>query len=826
MNGIAHDLRHALRQLRKNPGFFSVAVFTLALGIGANTAIFSMVDWLVLRPLPIKDPEQMNFLVFSGGGPNSEPQFSYPEFAEIQKQTADIFSGIAPLIFGGLEGSQNSPNGFTFDGITKPAQTVYVGGDFFSILGIKPHLGRFIVPAEGMAAGSDPVVVLSYNYWKARFHDDSSIVGKTAFINGQPVTVVGVAPKGFLGLTPIVETQAYLPLGMFSVEPGAPRGFLANPKVQNMIVVARTRHSANAQAMQSALRIVGARLLRQYPRESGNHDLTAKALRPPGLITGVNPLPKLAALFLTLAGMVLALACVNVANLFLVRAGIRQREMAVRAALGAGRLRLIRQLLTETLVLAALGCAAGVVLGLVGSRLLSALPFQSDLPLVLDFDFDWRVFAYAFAIALLTGIFVGVIPALRLSCGNLREVLHEGGRASTGGRQRMRSILVGIEVAGALTLLIVAGLLVRSLNGVQNADLGFDPRPVLNLTIDPNEIGYKKAQVEPLYREILERTRALPGVQSASLASAVPLSDSVFGTDLVIPGLDVPKGQPAPHAESNSVSTGYFQTMGMRLLRGRDLTDADNEKSNRVAVINQAMADLYWPGQDPVGRFVATSEDAAHPITIVGVVNNSRMSQLYGPYDRIFYLPIAQSYAAVQTLQVKTLQPPQTMIREIQQTVQSIAPAMPLYDVRTMQQSLHGMSGLFFFELGAGLAAALGSLGLILALVGVYGVMSYSVSQRTQEIGLRMALGAQRADILRMVGRRGLLIVGGGILIGLLAAFAVGRLVSDFLVGVTPGDPITYVCLSASLAMVALLAGYIPARRAANVEPIVALRYE
>jgi len=782
MNGIAQDLRHAVRQLRKNPGIFSMAVLTLALGIGANTAIFSMVDWLVLRPLPIKDPGQMNFLVISGGAANSEPQFSYPEFAEIRQQTGDVFSGMSTFIFGGLEGAQSSPTGLTWNGVTKPVQTVYVSGNFFSVLGVTPYLGRFVLPTEGMVAGADPVVVLSYNCWQSRFDGDRSVVGQMAWINGHAVTVIGVAPKKFLGLTPIVETEAYLPLGMFSIENGTARDFLTNPTVRNMIVFGRAKLGTNMEQIQSALRVVGTRLLRQYPRESAVHNLQAMAMRPPGLMTGVNPLPKLAALFLTLAGIVLALACVNVANLLLVRVGIRQREMAVRAALGAARGRLFRQLLTESLLLAGLGCVGGVVLGVGGSRLLSTVPLQSELPLILDFSLEWRVFAYAFAVAAVTGMVVGLVPALRLSRGNLREVLHEGGRTSTGGRQRMRSILVGVEVAGSLALLIVAGLLVRSLNGVQRSDLGFDPRPVLNLTVDPNEIGYKEAQAKPLFREILERTRALPGVQSASLASVIPLSESVAGADLIIPGNVVAKGQPPPHAENNSVSGGYFETMGMRLLRGRELSDADNEESARVAVINQAMAERYWPGQDPIGRSFAMLEDATHPITIVGIVKNSRMSQLYGAYDLIFYLPIAQNYAAVQTLQVRTKQSSQTMLHEIQEMVHSLAPAMPVYGVRTMTEALHGMNGLLLFEVGAGLAAALGSLGLTLAIVGVYGVMSYSVSQRTQEIGVRMALGAQRGDILRMVGRRGLLIVGTGLLVGLLAAFAVGHLVSDFLV--------------------------------------------
>ena len=826
MNGLIQDVRYALRQLRKSPGFFFIIVLTLGLGIGANTAIFSMVDWLVLRSLPIKDPKQMQVVAFARPGANPEIQFSYPEFLEIQKQTEDILSGVTPFIFGGLAGEQNSESGLTADGVTKPVQTAYVGGNFFSVLGITPAMGRFILSTEGKAAGADPVVVLSYSYWQTRFDGNPAIIGKAVSINGHPLTVIGVARKGFLGPTPLLDVQAYLPLSMFLIERGIAGDFLANPNTRTMTALARVRPGAGTKQIQSELAVVGKRLLKQYPRDRGIGDLYANPLRPPGILAGTNPFPKLAALFLTLAGLVLALACVNVANLFLVRAGARQREMAVRAALGAGSGRLVRQLLTESLVLAALGCGLGIAIGMSGSHLLGSVSPQSELPIVFDFDFNWRVFAYAFAAAVATAGFVVLVPALRVWRGNLREVLHEGGRTSTGGRQRLRGILVAAQVGGSLTLLIIAGLFVRSLRGVQNSDLGFDPRAVLNVTIDPNEIGYSETQGRAFYRAMLERTRALPGVQSASLASVVPLSDSVQGSDLVIPGYVTSSSQEAPHAESDAVSTDYFATMRIALNRGRDFTDADNENSPHVAVINQVMADRYWPGQEVLGKSFALSSDPKHPETIVGVVRNTRMSQLYGAFEPIFYLPVAQNYASTQTLQIRSERSVQDIVGGVREIAQSLAPAIPVYGVRTMTVALHGGNGLLFFEVGAGLAAALGMLGLILAVVGVYGVMSYAVSQRTQEIGIRMALGAQRRDILRMIGRQGVLIVASGVTVGWLAALAVGRLVSDFLVGVGPGDPLTYLGVSALLATIACLATYVPTRRAAKVDPMVALRYE
>ena len=818
MNGFAQDVRYAVRQLRKSPAFFSVVVLTLGLGIGANTAIFSMVDWLVLRSLPIKDPQQMHFLAFTRPGANSEIQFSYPELAEVQKQTRDVFSGITPFIFGGLAGAQNSQSGLTADGTTKAVQTAYVGGDFFSLLGITPAAGRFILSEEGKAAGADPVVVLSYNYWQTRFGGDPAIVGKAVSINGHPVTIVGVAPRAFLGPTPILEIQAYLPLSMFLIERGVAGDFLTNPSTRSMLALARVKPGASIKQVKPELAVVGQRLLKQY--------LQANPLRPPGIIDGPNPFPKLAALFLTLAALVLLLACVNVANLFLVRAAARQREMAVRAALGAGSGRLVRQLLTESLLVAALSCGFGVLLGLSGARLFSSVSLQTELPVTLDFEFNWHVFAYAFAVAAATAASVVVVPAARVRHGNLREVLHEGGRTSTGGRQRLRDVLVAVQVSGSLTLLIVAGLFVRSLRGVQSSDLGFDPQHILNLTLDPNEIGYAEPQGRNFYRAMLERARALPGVQSASLASVVPLSDSVQGSDLVIPGYATSANQEAPHAEVNAVSSDYFTTMHIALKRGRDFTDADNENSPHVAVINQAMAEHFWPGQDPLGKSFTLTSDLKHPATIVGVVQNSRMNQLYGDFEPIFYLPVAQSYVSTETLQIRSERSAQEMVAEVRAIAQSLAPAIPVYGVRTMTEALHGGNGLLFFEVGASLAAALGLLGLILAVVGVYGVMSYAVSQRTQEIGVRMALGAQRRDILRMIGRQGAVIVASGLSIGLLAALAVGRLVSDFLVGIGPSDPLTYLGVSLLLATVACVATYIPTRRAAKIDPMVALRYE
>jgi predicted permease len=811
------DIRFGARMLTKDPGFAAVAVLTLALGVGANTAIFSIVNGLMLRPLPISHPQQVTYL---------SDTLSYSEFAEIGAQTADVFSDEAGIIFGGVSGFENGTDGLTVDGKTEPIQTAFVTGNFFTMLGIAPLQGRLILPSEGVTAGADPVVVLGYRYWKARFRADPSIVGKKGTINGHPVTIVGIAPKGFQGITPIIEMQAYLPLGMATLDTDGSANFLSDPKVRDLLVVARLKAGISSDKAQPVLRVVGQRLLRQNPRTGEGSTLRAIPLRPPGMMNPPDLLPRIATLFLILPALVLILACINVANLLLVRATAREREMAVRTALGASRGRLIRQLLTESVLLSLLGCVAGLAIGMDASRAISALPLETELPIVLDFPLDWRVFAYGSGAALLTGIVAGLFPALRVSLGNLRDVLHASGRTSTGGRQRLRSILVAVQVGGSLALLIVAGLFLRSLRGTQKADLGFDPQNVLNLTLDPHEIGYDKKQGIAFYKELLRRVRSMPGVESASMASAIPLGETVSGDDLQVPGYQIAQAQPASHALYCAVSPGNFKTMGIPLLRGRDLRDTDGENAPQVAVINEAMANRFWPHQDPIGKQFLRSSDAKHPIEIVGVVKNTRLSQLYGPFEEAFYVPYAQSYTSSEIFQVRTTVDPQTMSRRIIDIAHSIDPTMPVSGVRTMARALRGINGLLLFELAAGLTGALGILGLTLAVVGVYGVMSYSVSRRTPEIGIRMALGAEPRQVLGMIFRQGSILIASGLMVGLLAAFAAGRLVSDFLVGITPNDPITYTGVSLLLTSIALLASYVPARRGTRVDPMVALRHE
>jgi predicted permease len=464
--------------------------------------------------------------------------------------------------------------------------------------------------------------------------------------------------------------------------------------------------------------------------------------------------------------------------------------------------------------------------GLAGTRAVSSLPLHTDLPIVLDFHFDWRVFVYAFAAALLAGLVAGIAPAWRITGGDLNPLLHGSGRTSTTGGHRFREGLVIAQVAGSLMLLIVAGLFVRSLLNVQGADLGFDPQHVLNITLDPRLAGYGQSRGYQSVANLLERIRALPDVQSASVAATVPMSGRNMGKAIEVEGPVASRGQQARGAGCNFISPGYFRTMHISLLRGREINETDTQSSPHVAVVNQAMAERFWPGKDPVGKQFRLKEDPSHPVEVVGVVRNSRTGGFPSPEGPFFYMPFAQKRMLPVTLQVRTAGDPESTAPAIIGLLRSLEPNMPLADVQTMTDAMETPNGLLLFKLGAGLAAAMGILGLILAIIGVYGVVSYVATLRTHEIGIRLALGAASGEILRMVLRQGLLILALGSGSGVLMALGLARVVGHFLVGVSPTDPLTYVVVSSLMLLAVLTASYIPARRATKVDPIVALRYE
>ena len=564
-----------------------MAVLTLALGIGANTAIFSVVNSILLRPLPVKNAGEILELAWQQKNSKPLEYFSYADYKDVRDQSSGTFSNVAVF--------QSNFDGLSTKGRADRVLTSYVTGNYFSMLGLKPAAGRLIEPSDGGPVSPDSVIVLSYAYWQAELGSEKSIVGKTVDVDGKPMKVIGIAPRAFHGTMPFVETQAYLPFSASGAQ-------LTNRAWRNLHVIARLKAGVTIANADSELRVIGQRLAIEDPKNDKDMAVSAypETMSQFGPTSG-GPLKLVSALFLALAGMVLLLACVNVASVLLASATARQREMALRAALGGTRVRLIRQLLTESLLLASLGGAAGIFVGLWSSVGLSAIPLNYGLPLLLDFSFDWRVFAYAFAAMIVAGILVGIVPALRASRQNIDAGLHNSASAAVSGRQRMRSALVVMQVAGSLMLLVIAGLFFRSLERAQHIDLGFNPNHLLNLSMDPHEVGYNDAQSREFYERLMQRVRVTPGVESAALAYTIPMRLYTLNSDdIEVPGYAPPPGQPAPFADFNMIAPGYFQTVGTPLLRGRDFTEADSEDAPQVAIVNEAMAE-FWHGEDPIG---------------------------------------------------------------------------------------------------------------------------------------------------------------------------------------------------------------------------------
>ena len=820
---LLQDLKYGLRMLAKNPGFTAVAVLTLALGIGPNMAIFRIVDHLLLQPLPVPNPEQIMFLAPTRKGATLQIyRLSYPDLVDYRKQSGT---------FSDLFGYSVNLAALSAEDRADQILTSYVTGNYFSGLGLLPAAGRFFLPGEGEKKGEAPELVLGYSYWQKRFGGNPGVVGKRVLVDGRPATVVGVAPRGFGGAFWAVEMDAYLPMtGFLGFDQGAD-GLAANRSARVLDVLGRLRPGVSLAQAQSSISVVAARLAAQYP--DSDRDITVRVMperraRPDPIVADIVPL--MASAFLALATLILLLACMNVANVLLARATVRQREMGIRAALGAGRGHLILLILTESILLALLGGTAGVILEQwANSALVSAIRSISPIPLRIDTSTDWRVFSYLVAVALFTGIAVGVWPALRASRADVNTVLREGGRSDSAGasHHRVRNALVVAQLAGSLVLLIVAGLFVRSLVRLERIDLGFDPHGVLNVTVDPHGIGYDESRTKGFYRELEVRARSLPGVQSVALASSVPMGYFTDARSVYVEGRPLAPGEQPPLVFFNRVDPSYFGTMRVPLLRGRAFAESDGEKAPLVAVVNQTMASRFWPNQDPIGKRFSVAGGNGPFVDVVGVVQDGKYSVLFlaepTPY---FYFPLSQNFTSMCTLQIRSSLPPESLIAPVRQEIRSLAPDLPIIDVRTMKESLGGTNGFFVFRMGASMAGVMGLLGLVLAVVGVYGVVSYTAAQRTREIGIRVALGAERRDILRLILRQGMALVLAGAFFGLVASLALTRTVTRLFVGVSATDPLTFAGVTILLAGVALWACYVPARRAMRVDPMVALRHE
>jgi macrolide transport system ATP-binding/permease protein len=815
------DARYGVRLLMKSPGFALVAIVTLALGIGANTAIFSLANALLFRPLPVAHADRLTVVAVQDRQDADPEQLSYRDYQDFRAQS-NVFTDMTGYLIG--------LSGLGYQGHADRVIMSFVPSNFFSMLGLRPAAGRLIAVGEGDQPNTGPVVVLGYSYWQHRFGGDPKIVGQTVTLDGQPVTVIGVVRKEFLGPYAVVDMDAYAPVGMVSSGNSRERSSVFTDRAdRDMRVLATLKPGVTVHGAEAALNVIAQGLAAAYPQTDKGMIVRVfpeRLTRPEPSVASTLPLVTM--VFLALVGLVLLVACVNLANLLLARSAARQKEIAIRAAMGAGRLRLIRQMLMEGLLLAAAGGAAGAALGTWVCQLLQDVRPLGDFPIRLGVAFDWRVFSYVAGLAAASGIVAGLVPALRATRGDLKVTLREGGRGVIGdaGKHVFRNGLVVAQVAGSLVVLVAAGLFVRSLTRTESVDLGFDMRHVLNVSLNPAFQGYDQPRAEALFRELLRRARAMPGVDSASLAFSAPFSYYGRGAEVYPEG--APGGPNARVLQShlNLISDDYFAVLRIPLVAGRDFGSADTSTSTKVAIVNQAFAQRFWQRGDVIGRRFRYQTATGPWVTVVGVARDSKVNDLTSPASAQFFVPQSQDYEPVHVLQLRTQAAPEALILAVEAQIHDLDPNLPVYDVSSMEGAMNGANGFFLYQVGAAIASALGGLGLLLAVVGVYGVVSYTASRRTHEVGVRMALGAQRSSIFGLVLRQAVVLVGSGVVLGLLVAFFVMRLLSSLLVGVTATDPVTFTSVAGLLLAVALVACYLPARRAAHVSPSTALRLE
>ena len=805
---IWQDLRFGARQLRKSPGFTAVALLSLALGIGANAVIFSLISTVLLRPLPIAHPEQV-FAVHQIKQRTSDSQsMSYPNYKDVRDRN-EVLSGMAVYRF--------APTSVSHNGTNERLWGYLVSGNYFDVLGVRPLLGRTFTAQEDRKQNANPVMVLSFGCWQRRFGADADIAGKTVLVNNHSFTVLGVARPEFSGTESVFAPEFWIPSMMQPwIEPQYP-GLEVRGDGQ-WFAIGRLKPGVTPAQATAQLNDVAAQLGKEYPDQDEGMGflLTPPGLIVPGLRDAVIAFS--GALMLTVA-LVLLIACTNLACLLLARAAQRRKEIAVRLALGATRVRLTRQLLTESVLLSLTGGALGLALGAFLMRAAQAAIPATDFGLILDLRLDWRVVCFVALLAVLTGIGFGLIPSLQASRANIVSTLQEN---TTGSRTRvwLRSALVTMQVALSLVLLITAGLTVRSLRHAEALGPGFNPDHAVIVSMDLGLQGYDEAKGQNFYRQIVERVRALPGVEGAVLASSLPLSLDVSTTSVYPEGQPKPPAGETPEAIYKEVGPNYFATMETSLVGGRDFSENDKDGGPGVVVINETMAQRFWPGQNPVGKRLVNGNSGL--VEVVGVARNGSYRNYGEPPQLVIFFPLTQRYSDDAVLVVRTMADPKSAIAAVRGEVQALDPTLPVYDAKTLAEHLD--VPLFPLHAAAAAVGTFGALALILAAIGIYGVMAFSVSQRTQEIGIRMALGARAVDVWSMVLRHGLRITIAGMVIGLICAFALSRVLANLLYGISATDPVLFLLISLLLAVVALAACFIPAHRATKVDPVIAIK--
>lgn len=806
------DLRYAARMLLRSPGFTAVAVLSLALGIGANTAIFSLVNLLLLRPLPVAKPEQL-VLLSNSGDAHSFPTFSYPNYKDFRDKN-DVFSGLVAYRF--------SPLSLSHDGVNEKLWGFTVSGNYFEVLGVNATLGRVIQPEDDRMAGAHPVTVLSDSCWRRRFGADPGVIGKNVIVNGKGYTVIGVAPRGFYGTEVIVAPEMWFPMAMQEqIEVGD--RWLDKRDKELIFLIGRLKPGVGVAQAQTALNAIAAQLEHEFPEINEGKRVT---LTTPGFAgRGFREaMLGFAVVLMVVVAFVLLLACLNLANLLLARAIERRKEISVRLAMGASRGRLVRQLMAESLLLSVAGGVLGCLPAFWLIRMAATFKPPVDFPLLFDLHLDYRVLLFNLLMSLLTGMLFGLLPALQATRMDAISAMKDEVTFAGARRSWLKNGLVAFQLALSLVLLVGGGLMVRALQNAQNVPLGFNPQNALEVSFDLKLQGYDEKRGFQFQKLLLERVRALPRVQHAGLVDLAPVDLHFPRSAVFIEGQTVERTAKAPQAMTNRGGPGYFQAMGTRLVKGRDFTESDADNAPKVVIINEAFARRFWPGQDPIGKRFSRSAPDSPKMEVIGVVQDGKYAGLGDDAPPYFCRPILQDYSGATTVIVRTESDPQAMLAQLRKEVLALEPTMPISSARPLIARM--AVPLLPARVAAALLGSFGILALVLVAIGIYGIMSHAVSKRTHEIGVRMALGARASQVLSLTVGQGMKLVLIGVAIGLPAALLLARLIRRMLYGVSAADWPTYAGVSAMLLGVALLACFIPARRATRIDPMAALRNE
>jgi predicted permease len=829
---FAGELRYGLRSLSKSPVFASVAILSLALGIGANTAVFSLLDQALLRYLPVHDPGRLVQLSERGDYYGSNTGFnalSYPIYKDFSEQN-QVFSGVMCRY--------STFFSVGFEGRNEHALGELVSGTYFPVLGIHAAAGRLFTPEVDRTRGASPFAVLSYGYWQSRFGGSQSVIGREVLINNHKLTIIGVAEKGFEGVERMFSAQMYVPVSMAEQLTAEEKPF-ENRRRRWVQVFARLKPGVAPEQAKASLQPIFHRILEMEVQQKGFEHASPYVRRqflkmtldllPGG--TGQNDAEQFikAPLWAMMAmvALVLLIACANVANLIIARAASRQKEIAVRLALGASRTRIIRQLLIESTLLSVTGCVLGLILSVWTVHVLTGILPHMDPPLKIDSGPDPRVLFFALALSCATVLLFGLLPALQATRADVAPTLKDqGGAVAGGGQTSWRKVLVCAQVSLSLLLLIGAGLFVGTLKNLRRVSPGFDVTNLLSFSVDPTISGYTPARANLFFKQLNAELASLPGIRSAALAVVKLLSFDEWDSTITVEGY-TPKPGEDMNPWLNYVSAGFFNTLQIPLYAGRDFTDRDHLGTPKVAIVNEKFAKRYFGDRDPVGRHIGMGGDPGTKldIEIIGVVRDTKYQTVHAETPRQVFLPYLQNdWANQMTAYVRTDLGSAQMFPALRAAVHKLDPTLPVFELKTEQSQLD--DSLSLERLTASLASAFGVLATVLAAIGLYGVMAFLVTRRTREIGIRMALGALTGDVLWIVMREALLLVGAGIAIGLPAALAVTRLVRTQLYGMSPSDPVTIALATAAIIGIAALSAYLPARRAIAVDPVRALRYE